>query len=182
MVYIFLADGFETVEALAVVDMLRRAQIPVETVSITDRKMVTSAQKITVQADQTLDAVTDAPAQMYVLPGGIPGTPNLKNCDTLMKMLEKQYETGGYLAAICAAPSIFAEKGWLQGKRTIAYPDYEAMLEENGAQVVKQPAVTDGKIITGRGMGTAIAFASAIISALKDPETAQDVETKIVYK
>ncbi|MDD5948946.1 MAG: DJ-1/PfpI family protein [Lachnospiraceae bacterium] len=182
MVYIFLADGFETIEALTVVDMLRRAGIGIQTVSMQADTTVTSAHKIAVQADVMLSDVTEQEAEMYVLPGGIPGTPNLRSSDTLMQMLEKQYKEGKYIAAICAAPGIFSELGFLKGRHAICYPSYEEQLEQEGAFLVREGAVVDGNVITGRGMGTAIDFAAAIITVLKDGDTADAIKKAIVYE
>lgn len=181
MVYVFLAQGFETIEALTVVDILRRGKVEVATVSITDSLMVESAQKIAVQADLCI-ADIEEDAKMYVLPGGIPGTPNLKNCAKVMECIKKQYEKGGYIAAICAAPSIFAELGYLEGKEAIAYPDYEEVLSQNGASVVRKGAVVAGNVITGRAMGTAIDFGLAILSVLAGESCAKQVADAIVYE
>ena len=181
MVYVFLAEGFETIEALTVVDILRRGKIEVATVSITDNRMVESAQKIAVQADLCI-ADLEENAQMYVLPGGIPGTPNLKNCDKVMECIQKQYKKGGYIAAICAAPGILAELGYLNGKEAIAYPDYEEVLQANGANVVRNGAVIADNIITGRAMGTAVDFGLAILSVLAGEACAKQVADAIVYE
>ena len=180
MVYVFLADGFETIEALTVVDILRRGKVDIQTVSITEEKMVRSAQNIYVQADITISEMNPE-AQMYVLPGGIPGTPNLNNHAKVMECIKTQYEKGGYIAAICAAPSIFAKLGYLKDKEAICYPDYEQMLAENGAIVVKKGAVKEDNVITGRAMGTAIDFALTILEVLAGKETADRVADAIVY-
>jgi 4-methyl-5(b-hydroxyethyl)-thiazole monophosphate biosynthesis len=182
MVYLFLADGFETIEALTVVDMLRRARIDIQTVSMNETKTVTSSHKIAVEADVLLADVEQQPADMYVLPGGIPGTPNLRANETLMNMITKQYEAGGYIAAICAAPGIFSELGFLRGRRATCYPSFEEQLVSEGAELTGAPAVTDGNVITGRGMGCSIAFASEIITALDSAETAQRIKDAIVYE
>ena len=180
MVYVFLAKGFETVEALTVVDILRRGKVEVATVSITEEKQVTSAQNITVTADMCISDMEDS-AEMYVLPGGIPGTPNLKACDAVMNCVKKQYEQGGYIAAICAAPSIFAELGYLEQKEATCYPDYEEVLNSNGATVLQTGAVVSGNVITGRAMGTAIDFGLAILAVLKGEDCAQMIKSGIVY-
>lgn len=182
MVYIFLADGFETIEALTVVDMLRRAQIDCQTVSIQPTKEVTSAQKICVQADVMLSDMKDCEADMYVLPGGIPGTPNLRANDTVMTLIKKQYEAKKYVAAICAAPGIFSELGFLKGRNAICYPSFEEQLEREGALLKREGAVTDAHVITGRGMGTAIDFGAAIITALAGKEAAQRIMDSVCYR
>lgn len=183
MVYLFLADGFETIEALTVVDMVRRAKIDIETVSIMDTKQVVSAHQIPVTADRMLGEVVDQEADMYVFPGGIPGTPNLRANETLMEMLQKQYDADKYIAAICAAPAlIFENLGYLKGKKATCYPSFDEQLVSGGVELNPVGAVIDGNIITGRAMGTAIDFASAIISVLDSKEKAQEIEDAIVYK
>lgn len=182
MVYLFLADGFETVEALTVVDMLRRAGIDCQTVSIQQTREVTSAQKICVQADVMLHDMKDCDADMYVLPGGIPGTPNLRANETVMELLKKQYKADKFVAAICAAPGIFSEIGFLKGRKAICYPSFEEQLEKEGAVLVREGAVRDAHVITGRGMGTAIDFGAAIITALAGEEAAQRVMDSVCYR
>lgn len=182
MVYLFLADGFETVEALTVVDMLRRAGIDCQTVSIQQTREVTSAQKICVQADVMLSDMKDSEALMYVLPGGIPGTPNLRANDTVMGLIKRQYEAGKFVAAICAAPGIFSELGFLKGRKAICYPSFEEQLEREGAVLVREGAVRDANVITGRGMGTAIDFGAAIITVLVGEETARKIMDSVCYQ
>lgn len=183
MVYLFLADGFETIEALTVVDMVRRAKIDIETVSIQETKQVVSAHQIPVTADRVLDDVVDQDADMYVFPGGMPGTTNLRANETLMGMLQKQRDANKYIAAICAAPAlIFENMGYLKGKKATCYPSFDDQLKNGGVDWSPEGAVIDGNIITGRGMGTAIDFASAIISVLASKEKAKEIEDSIVYK
>lgn len=181
MVYIFLADGFETIEALTVVDMLRRAGIDCQTVSIMQTREVITAHKISVQADVMLADMKDKEAEMYVLPGGLPGTPNLRANDTVMELIKKQYDAGKFVAAICAAPGIFSELGFLKGRKAICYPSFEEQLEREGAVLVREGAVTDAHVITGRGMGTAIDFGAAIITALAGKEAAKTVMDSVCY-
>ena len=114
-VYLFLAEGFETIEALTVVDILRRAGIPITTVSITDNKEVISAHKIKVEADEIFATCDFSDASMLVLPGGMPGTTNLEAHEGLSALIDEAYEKGIKLAAICAAPSILGKKGFLKG-------------------------------------------------------------------
>ena len=181
MVDVFFANGFEEIEALTVVDMLRRASIDVQMVSTADTLEVTSSHKVTVKCDVMLEQAKNEEADMLVLPGGIPGMPNLKENPDVIEMLKKQYEDKKWLAAICASPSIFASLGFLKGKKAISYPDYEDELRENGAEVVRESVVVTDHIITSRGMGTTILFAAEIIKQLKDVDTANDVLRKIIY-
>lgn len=176
---IFLAPGYEEVEMLTVVDMIRRTDIEIDMVSITDTLEVTSSHNVTVKADKLFaDADFDS-AQILILPGGIPGTPNLRAYEPLCKKLKEFAQAGKKLAAVCAAPSILASLGILEGRKATCYPTFADKLETG--DYVKQPVVVDGNIITSRGMGTCIDFAGAIIEALKDKATADNVKEKIIY-
>lgn len=178
-VYLFLAEGFETIEALTVVDILRRAGVPITTVSITNNKEVVSAHKIKVEADKVFDACDFSDASMLVLPGGVPGTPNLEAHAGLGALIDKAFEKGIKLAAICAAPSILGKKGILKGKNATAYPGYDSELVE--ANVKDQTVVTDGTIITARGMGTTIDFALEILKELGHADAAEKVGNAIQF-
>ena len=151
----FLTERFETVEALSVIDILRRAHIEVKTVSITDDKFVESAQNIRVQADTILADISYDKDDVLFLPGG-PGHKLYYESDKLMDMLVKHNKEGGRIAAICAAPSVIGKLGILKGKRATCFPGFEDMLE--GATLVSSDVrvVTDGNITTSRGMGTSI--------------------------
>jgi len=179
-VYIFLADGFEEIEGLTVVDLLRRAHIEINMVSITGRLQVTGSHKISVMADMLFEDARFDDADMLVLPGGMPGTINLMEHKGLDKLLRKFNSENKNIAAICAAPSILGSKGFLEGKYATCYPGFEDKL--TGSNVRKQDVVVDGNIITSRGMGTAIDFALAIIRKLTDENTAKDIADKIVYR
>ncbi len=182
MVYLFLAEGFETIEALTVVDMLRRAKIDITTVSITDDLDVVSSQGVSVKADKLLKDIKDDASECYVLPGGMPGTANLRACDTLMDMVVKQNDAGKYIAAICAAPAlVFSDLGLTKGRNSTCYPSFNDKLLEEGVNLVSEPAVVDGNIITGKGMGTAIAFAHAIIKELRDEALADKILDSICF-
>lgn len=177
---IFLANGFEEIEALTVVDVLRRAQIEITMVSVTGSKTVEGAHGIKVEADEIIEIYNCDGADMLILPGGMPGTKNLDACAPLKKEIEKFAAEGKMLAAICAAPTIFGRMGLLQGKRACCYPG----LEENllGADVKFDPAVVDGQFITGRGMGAAIDFALAILTHFKGSDVADDMANAIVHR
>jgi len=178
--YVFLAEGFEEIEALTVVDLLRRAQIKVETVSIADTDMVTGSHKISVKADTKLKDINLRQAGMLVLPGGMPGTKNLAECAALSDMLKEFNETNRRIAAICAAPSILGELGFLKEKEAVCYPGYEEKLL--GARILKKEVVTDGNITTSRGMGTSIPFGLELIKLIVSETEAGAMKNKIVYR
>ena len=178
-VAVFFGTGYEEIEALTVVDILRRAGIETEMVSITGEKTVTSSHQITVAMDKVLREVDFEALDMIVLPGGMPGTKNLEACGPLMEQVDAFVAGGKMVAAICAAPSILGHRGFLKGKNACSFPSFESHLE--GANVLKQPAVTDGNIITGRGMGAAVPFALAILEKLAGEEVAQKMTETIVY-
>ena len=182
MVYVFLAEGFEEIEALMPVDLLRRAGIAVETVSITGTKQVTGARKISVNADRLLGEVDFDAANVLVLPGGMPGTLNLAACEALMTKVDEFAKSGNQgkkVAAICAAPAkILGLRGLVQGKKATCYPGLEGEL--NGAEVVYDKVVTDGNITTSRGLGTAIDFACELISILDSKEKSDEIRKSVV--
>ena len=179
-VCIFLADGFEEVEALTPVDLLRRAGIEVVTVSMNETREVTGRSQITVLADTLwADAHADT-ADMLVLPGGQPGVKNLGAHEGLTTLLRKYADEEKLLAAICAAPTIFGALGIVNGKKATCYPGLEDQL--TGAYAVTdQRVVTDGNITTSRGAGTSVAFALRLIEILKDSDAAEKVASGIVY-
>lgn len=176
MVYLFLANGFETIEALAVVDMLRRAKIDVNTVGVTG-KIVTSSHNIDVTADIEIDEFDVKDADAVVLPGGMPGTLNLEADKTVQGAVDYCVENKKYICAICAAPSILGHKGLLKGKEAICFPGFENDL--TGAILSDKYVVTDGLIITARGAGVAVDFGLEIVKALKGEETAENVRKTI---
>ena len=176
-VNIFFATGYEEVEALTVVDLLRRAGIETNMVSITGDKAVTGSHGITVQMDKLFDEIAEA--DMIVLPGGMPGTTNLLAFDKLTDMIKEYYNQGKYIAAICAAPTVFGKLGLLKDRRATCYPGMEGELFCEEA--LEDAVVMDGKIITSRGLGTAIDFALAIVTALIDDTVAEELAEKIVY-
>lgn len=180
MVYVFLADGFEEIEALTPVDLLRRAGVSVNTVSIyPDRTAVTGARAIGVVADTTIDKVTPGGDDIIVLPGGMPGTVNLRECDTLMGLVDAHNEKGGRIAAICAAPArILGQRGLLKGKNATCYPGLEELLD--GATHVIKTVVTDGNITTSRGLGTAVDFACELITLLCGKQKSDEIRASVV--
>ncbi len=163
MVYVFLADGFEEIEALSVVDILRRADIEVLTVGV-GTSAPNGRHGIKVLADITEDkAVTDN-LEGVVLPGGLPGAWNLKASKKVFELTRYAAENGKLVSAICAAPSLLGDWGLLEGKKAVCYPGFEERLV--GAEVCDLPAVTDGMTVTGKGAGTALDFAFSIVEVL----------------
>lgn len=179
-VCVFFGEGFEEVEALAVVDLLRREKIDTDMVSIMEDRTVNGSHNIKVVTDKLLSEVDFEKTDVIVLPGGLAGTKNLEACKALMEQVDAFAANGKTVCAICAAPSILGHRGLLKGKRAIAYPGFEKELE--GAEIVYEPAVVDGRIITGRGMGCAIDFGLAIVEYLKDKETKDALAEKIVFQ
>lgn len=176
---VFFGTGYEEIEALTVVDILRRAGETVEMVSITKERTVAGSHGIAVGMDSTLLEVDFDSVDVLVLPGGMPGTTNLEACQALMEQVDVFVAAGKTVAAICAAPSILGHRGHLKGRKACSYPSMESHLE--GAQVSQEPAVTDGNIITGRGMGAAIAFSLAILEKLQDKDAADKMADAVVY-
>lgn len=179
---VFFATGFEEVEALTVVDLLRRAGIETVCVSIDNEKSVTGSHNITVEMNAGLDRLDFALFDILICPGGMPGTRNLEACEWLIRNIRASYENGKYIAAICAAPSIFAHMGLLQGRKACIYPGMEDELYQNGAGVCwDHKVMKSDSIITSRGVGTAIPFALEIISTLLGQEKADELAKSIVY-
>ncbi len=171
MIYMFLANGFEEVEALAPLDLLRRAGLDVVTVGV-GGDMVVGAHGIAVQADMPEAMYRDSRPDMIILPGGMPGAKNLDESRIVDTALKAAAANGAYLAAICAAPMILGKRGYLEGRCAICFPGFEehlcgAILPTEGTHVV-----TDGRVITAVGMGAAVEFGLALVAALKGQEAA----------
>lgn len=165
-VAVFVAPGLEEIEGLTVVDVLFRAGIPCDTVAVTPECQVTSSHEVTIVCDRSIadEGFSFADYDMLVLPGGIPGTPNLRACEPLCDELVARAKRGGAIAAICAAPSIFAELGLLKGRRATSNPGFQHVLSEHGADLVPdEPVVVDGNVITSQGAGTAMLFGLEIV-------------------
>jgi 4-methyl-5(b-hydroxyethyl)-thiazole monophosphate biosynthesis len=176
---IFLAEGFEEIEALTVVDLLRRAKIEITMASITGKKSVTGSHGITVEVDALFDDIDFDSMDMLILPGGMPGTTNLENYAPLTEQIKKFNDAGKNISAICAAPTVFGKMGILSDKKATCYPGREGDLL--GADVQKTETVKDGHILTSRGMGTAIPFGLAIIEIFQGAEAAENMGKAIVY-
>ena len=177
--YIFLAEGFEEMEAVTPLDLLRRVGIDAKFISVSGEKSVTGSHGITVEMDTVFAEVDFEGTDMIVLPGGMPGTVNLEAFSPLMEQVEKFHANKKWIAAICAAPSIFGHRGMLNGKPACANPGFESHLE--GADVKSDPAVVAGHIITSRGMGTAIPFALAILEQLEGTDAVVQMKKGIVF-
>lgn len=173
--FVFLAEGFEEIEALTVIDLLRRADIPVKTISITSALQVTGAHGVTVKADLLFDNTLFADAEWLILPGGMPGATNLYNFDPLQGVLRNQLESkDGRIAAICAAPAVvLGQAGLLHGHKATCYPGFEKFLGED--IYVDRPVVRSGKFVTANGPANAMLWALTIIS-----ETLDSVESNKV--
>ena len=177
MVYCFLADGFEELEAIAPIDILRRADVKVITVGVTG-KTVTGSHGITVTADITVDEVQlNDTLEAVILPGGLPGALNLENSSVVQNAIDYADKNDAYICAICAAPQILGHKGLLKGKEAIAYPGFEDELK--GADVSAEKVVVDGKVITAKGAGCALDFGFAITAQVKDVETALRISSSM---
>ena len=178
-VYVFLAEGFEEIEGLTVVDLLRRAKIETEMVSIMDTKQVKGSHGIEVSADSMFADNDYADAALLVLPGGMPGTLNLGNHEGLCELLKKHYGEDKMIAAICAAPSVFGQLGFLNGRIATCYPGFESKLE--GAIILSTKVAVDGNVVTSKGLGTAIDLSLKLIEQLKDLQTAMEISEGIMY-
>ena len=161
---IFMADGCEEIEALTVVDILYRAGIPLTKVSISDSLSVTSSHEVTFLTDTTVSLLDFDEYDMLILPGGMPGTIHLDACQRLTEQVTAFAKAGKQIAAICAAPSVFARLGLLQGKKATCNPSKEGALKEGGAILTYEQVTVTDNIITSQAMGTAIPFALAIVA------------------
>lgn len=176
MVYVFLADGFEIIEALAPVDMLRRAKIDVKTVGVSS-EIVTSSCGVGVKCDMTIDEFDFYDVEAVVLPGGMPGTLNLENSSAVQKVIDNANNTNAFICAICAAPSILGHKGLLSGKKAVCFPGFENSLE--GCESCCEYVVTDGKFITAKGAGVCIDFGLELVKQLRNEELANEIRKSI---
>ena len=173
-----LADGFEDIEAVAVIDVLRRGGVEVITAALGPKRSARSAHGISMETDALLEDVLEARWDAIVLPGGGEGTANLKACEPLAERLRRQkFGDGGFICAICAAPTVLAAAGVLEDEDVTCYP---TCAEDMGRPVADVPAVADGQIITGRGPGAAITFALAVLANLVDEEVAHAVAEGMV--
>lgn len=177
MVIVFLANGFEEAEAIFPIDLMRRANIDVKTVSITDSKEVKGSHDITLLADLTLNELDLSGVKCIMLPGGMPGTKNLDACPQVHTSLREVYNRGGYISAICAAPMILGKDGYLAGKNATCYPGFEQYLKDAN---IGGKVVVDGKVITGAAAGYAMEFGLTLVKELKGEEISNKIRNSIV--
>ena len=179
MVYMLLGTGFEETEAVAPIDLLRRAGVSVATVGI-GGKVIVGSHGIPVTADMELGQMDLTQLDMIVLPGGMKGVASIKSCPEALEAVQFAWENGRFVAAICAAPTILAMLGITDGRRATCYPGFEDRC--TGAQMVDADVVTDGQITTGRALGAAIPFALELVRLLTDEQTAARTAEEIVYR
>ena len=178
MIYMFLANGFEEIEALCPLDLLRRAGLEVTTVGV-GSDTVTGAHGISVLADLPATHFRDSNPDMIILPGGMPGTTNLEASETVQAAISCAARRGSYIAAICAAPMILGKRGLLNGKKATCFPGFEQYLD--GAFVDAEAAVVrDGNIITAAGMGAALEFGLALVAAFKGTDAAEQLRHAVI--
>jgi 4-methyl-5(b-hydroxyethyl)-thiazole monophosphate biosynthesis len=175
--YIFLAEGFEEMEAITPIDILRRADIEVVSVSISSSKSVVGAHRITIEADALFSEMHFDDADVLILPGGMPGTKHLDAHAGLKGILQKQADNGKLVAAICAAPSILGKMKLLKGKEAVCYPGFENQLID--AMLSENKVIQSGEIITAKGAGVAIRFSLKIVEALLGIAVADKIEQSI---
>lgn len=189
-VILMMADGLEECEALNTLDILRRGGVNVATVSINGKKHVVSAHDVGIDCDCDLaELLADRSAaeiandlQMLILPGGMPGTKYLGCCAPLIGLIGEMNKREKWLAAICAAPTVYAQCGVLTGHEAICYPGMENILDENGAAVKEEAVVVDGNFVTSRGLGTSISFGLTLVRVLMGEVKAYEVRDSIVSK
>ena len=177
---IFLADGFETCEGLITVDLLRRAGLTIDTVSIKDTTDVTTSHGVHLKTDHAWNEIDPASYDVLILPGGKLGTQNLEAYEPLREAIRRHTDENRLMCAICAAPSILGHMGLLKGKKYTCFPDFEDASYEGSYQM--ELAVRDGQLITGRGMGATIEFARTIIRTLCGEEVLTKVDRGIQYE
>ncbi len=178
IVYVLLAEGFEEVEAFAPVDLLRRAGVTVQTVSVDGTVVVCGARGIEAVADIPLNELNYEEMELLVLPGGYPGYENLGKSEAVRDLILRAVADGKKIAAICGAPSVLGDLGVLKGRKATCYPGMEDTL---GCEAVEEAVVQDGPFITSRGVGTALDFALALIAELVSAEKADEIRKGIVY-
>ncbi len=177
---VHLADGFEEIEAISIIDVLRRANLEVIVVSITKKLEVIGSHKITVIADALIEDIDFNSVDMIVLPGGMPGAKNLNSHENLKSHILQFNKEGKPLGAICAAPLVFGQLGILRGKNATCYPGYEKYLE--GAEISDSSTEVAGNIVTGKGAGVAIQFTLKIVEIIKGAEAANELAKKMIVQ
>lgn len=179
-VYEFLATGFEDIEALIPLDIMRRAGVDFKTVSITGDLYVESAHGVSIKADMLIEDADMSDADLIMLPGGLPGATNLNAHNGVKKAIIEQNARGKMIGAICAAPMVLGGIGLLQGRRATCYPGFEKFLE--GAEYTHELCTVDGNITTGEGPAAALPYAYTLLAVLTDRQTADQVAEGMMYK
>ena len=177
---VFFAEGFEEIEALNVVDICRRCGVETDMIALGGELYVAGGHNIVVKADRLIEDIDYAQYDILVLPGGLKGTQGLEAHEGLMAQIDKFYAEGKYIAAICAAPSIFGHRGILKGRNACSHMNFESHLE--GAAVSKNPVEISDHVITSRGMGTAMDFGLSIAALFVGKEKAMEVAKGFVYE
>lgn len=171
--YVFFADGFEEIEALSTVDVLRRSGVDVEMISVTPNEIVKGAHEVEVLCDKNIESCDFSDADLLLLPGGMPGASTLGGCKYLCTSLINAVENGILVAAICAAPMVLGKLGLLKGRKATCYPGFEHFLD--GAECTGADVVKDGNVITGKGPGLSLPFAFTVATAMVGEEKAKEV-------
>lgn len=180
MIAVHLAEGFEEIEAISIIDVLRRADLEVKTVSVTGQLEVNGGHGIRILADNLFDEIDYEEVEMIVLPGGMPGAKNLNSHSALKEQIAEFYERSKLLGAICAAPIVLGGLGILKNKRATCYPGFEDQV--TGARITEEAVEKDGNIITGKGPGVALLFALKIVETLKGTELARELAKKMIVR
>jgi protein deglycase len=179
-VNIYLAEGFEEIEALTVVDVLRRAGVDTNIIAVSNTKEIKGAHNITLIADKAFDEIDNNTADMLVLPGGMPGTTNLEKHEGLKELIKEFYKDGKYIAAICAAPSILGKMGLLESSMATCYPGFEKHL--TGAILSEDLVIRHKNIITSKGPGTAMLFALELVEILVGREIVEELKESMIIQ
>jgi 4-methyl-5(b-hydroxyethyl)-thiazole monophosphate biosynthesis len=179
-IFIHLAEGFEEIEAVTIIDVLRRAELNVLTVSVGKDRLVKGSHQIGIVADLLFEEVDYSKGKMIILPGGMPGEKNLNNHDGLKSKIIDYQVNGKFLAAICAAPLVFGNMGILKGRKVVCYPGFEEHL--SGAEIFNEPFMTDNMMITGRGVGAALQFSLEIVKILVGAERALQLKKAMLVE
>lgn len=178
--FVFLAEGVEEIEAIGTIDVLRRGGIDTTMVTITGDYCITGAHEIILGAEEHFDETDFSGADILILPGGMPGSNHLNECEPLKELLKKHYAAGKWVAAICAVPLVLGGLGFLKGRKATCYPSFEPTLE--GATVTGEAVEVDGNVITGKGPGLVFDFALAIVEALQGKTVADEVAAGLLLK
>lgn len=179
-ILVLLADGFEEIEAITIIDVLRRANIDTTTASIHQTRKVTGDHNIVVEADVLLSEVADQNFSMVVLPGGVTGVNNLTDSSLVKTVLDNAVQNGKKVGAICAAPSLLSAHGLLKDKQATSYPAFKDQVIQGGAKYSEARVITDGNTITSRGVGTALDFALEIVKSVHGQDVADDLAQKML--